>query len=221
MTFRANVDSESENQKALDYLVGRAFAPEDRAQSRRDFEALVRQHGPVVQSYPCWHPLVACGNHRREPWTMPSQNHAYRGLDHTVLFRDAFLTCPYSGEQEVIEAVMKLTNTSKFLIEAEELDVKLYHPLAKPILVKYDWGQPLNNDGTLPKALVVPLLLEFELPHWRTYEVAETWETMRNYILGQPSGRLSSLFINKETGTVLKKLWNALVDTGMFGPIKV
>jgi hypothetical protein len=77
----------------------------------------------------------------------------------------------------------------------------------------------MEADGTIPKSIAVPLLLEMEVPNWRTAKVAETWETMRPYILGSPRGARSSLFVNQETGQVLKDVWNTLIDTGMFGPI--
>jgi hypothetical protein len=79
----------------------------------------------------------------------------------------------------------------------------------------------LLNDGTIPKSLAVPLMLEFELPQWRSSEVGETWETMRSYLLGSPHGQSSSLFINKEVGTAMKNVWNSLIYTGMFGPLYV
>ena len=34
-------------------------------------------------------------------------------------------------------------------------------------------------------------------------------------------GARSSLFVSQETGQAIKKIWNALIFTGMFGPIKV
>jgi len=64
-------------------------------------------------------------------------------------------------------------------------------------------------------------MLEFELPHWRSSEVGETWETMRSYLLGSPHGQSSSLFLNKEAGTVMKNVWNSLIYTGMFGSLYV
>ena len=65
------------------------------------------------------------------------------------------------------------------------------------------------------------LMLEEEVPCWREAQLAETWETMRYYILGSPHGSRSSLFVNQETGQALKNIWKALIHTGMFGPIKV
>jgi hypothetical protein len=50
---------------------------------------------------------------------------------------------------------------------------------------------------------------------------AETWDTMRPYFLGRPHGSRSSLFVNQETGQAIKKVWEALTHTDMFGPIMV
>ena len=44
---------------------------------------------------------------------------------------------------------------------------------------------------------------------------------MRGYFLGKPNGSRSSLFVNQETGQKMKKIWEALINTGMFGPIMV
>lgn len=44
---------------------------------------------------------------------------------------------------------------------------------------------------------------------------------MRSYLLGSPHGQSSSLFVSKETGTVMKNIWNSLIYTGMFGPLYV
>lgn len=41
---------------------------------------------------------------------------------------------------------------------------------------------------------------------------------MRPYILGSPHGRRSSLFVNQESGQAMKKVWEALIASGMFGP---
>jgi hypothetical protein len=220
MAFRANESSKSHIQEAQDYLIGRDFPQALRQQAIWDLDDLVVKYGPVVKGYPTWHPLMAACNAKREPWTHPNQNRAYEGLDHVVLFRDAFLVCPYRGADRIIKSVEAMRDPNH-LILAEELEVKLYHPNATPVLVSYDWGKPLHDDGTIPKSLAVPLMLEFELPHWRSSEVGETWETMRSYILGSPHGQSSSLFINKETGTIMKNIWNSLIYTGMFGPLYV
>ena len=43
---------------------------------------------------------------------------------------------------------------------------------------------------------------------------------VRNSIL-LPHGSRSSLFVTQETGLTMKKVWIMLINTGMFGPIKV
>jgi hypothetical protein len=220
MAFRANESSKTLTQEAQNYLIGRDFPQNLRPHALEDFEDLVIRYGPVVNYYPTWHPLMAACNDKREPWTHPDQNRAYEGLDHVVLFRDAFLVCPYGGADRIIKSVEAMRDPNHYVL-AKELDVKLYHPEATPVLVYQEWRRPLHNDGTIPKSLAVPLMLEFELPHWRTSKVGETWETMRSYILGSPHGQSSSLFINKETGTIMKSVWNSLIYTGMFGPLYV
>ena len=107
------------------------------------------------------------------------------------------------------------------IVSAERIDAQLYHPRTTTVLVRCTWEHPRPTDGTIPKSWAVPLLLEQELPCWRWSKVGETWETMLPYFLGQPHGRRSSLFVNQETGQVMKNVWNALINTGMFGPIKV
>lgn len=220
MTFRANESSKSLLQDAQDYLIGRDFPAELRERAQDQLQDLVVKYGPVVSSYPTWHPLVAVCNTKRAPWTDPHENRSYRGLDHVVLFRDAFLVCPYGGADRIIKSVESMKDLNNHVL-AEELDVTLYHPNATPVLIYHEWRKPLNNDGTIPKSVAVPLMLEFELPHWRTSEVGETWDTMRRYILGTPHGKSSSLFVNQETGTVMKNIWNSLVYTGMYGPLYV
>lgn len=60
-----------------------------------------------------------------------------------------------------------------------------------------------------------------EVPCWKWAEVAETWERMRPHFLGMPCGKRSSLFVNQETGQAMKKIWEALIYSGMYGPIRV
>ena len=72
----------------------------------------------------------------------------------------------------------------------------------------------------IAKSWAVPLILEHELPCWRCGRLAEVWETMRPHFLGCPHGSRSSLFVHQETGQVIRNIWNALIHTGMFGPIR-
>jgi hypothetical protein len=152
-----------------------------------------------------------------------SEQCGYKGLDHTVYFARGFVTCPYGDGQKVIDSVAALALQGHPIatIKAERLDVQLYSPDANPIIVRCLWNKPLELGGTIPLSIAMPLLLEQEVPSWSWAQVAETWETMRPYFLGQPHGSRSSLFVSQETGQAIKKIWNALIYTGMFGPIKV
>lgn len=223
MSFRADESADAGREGALQYLISRHIPADQREESAFKLSDLIIHYGPVVESYPFWHPLVASfpGRDPRFPATTPSRDTGYEGLDHTVYLRNAFITCPYGGAETVIESIDRLEPCPIVSISAEELDFPLYMPNATPVLVKCEWDKLMLHDGTFPPEVAVPLLLELEVPCWRTSRVAETWETMRPYILGSPRGKRSSLFINQETGQVLKTLWNTLINTGMFGPIKV
>lgn len=220
MAFRANEATADGRDRALRYLVPREADSTQRRQSENAVNEIIDRYGPVVESYPTWHPLVA--NHdSRNPVTTPRPESGYEGLDHTVFLRNGFITCPYHGEQNVIDSVKGLPDHPAAVVTAQRIDELLYHENAKPVFVRCDWDKPLETDGTIPKSLVVPLVLEQELPCWRWAQLAETWDTMKPYFLGTPHGSRSSLFVNQESGQALKKIWNALIYTGMFGPIKV
>jgi hypothetical protein len=222
MAFRADETARIGYDRAVNYLISRIRDVDEsqRALSKEALEDIVYKYGPVIDSYPSWHPLVS--NHdNRDPVTDPSRECGYKGLDHTIYLANAFITCPYHDGQDVIDSVDRLPPNPVATITAERLDVQLYQSNANPILVKCDWNEPLSMDGMIPLSLAMPLLLEKEIPCWQWSQVAETWETMRPYFLGTPHGSRSSLFVNQDTGQAIKKVWNALIYTGMFGPIKV
>lgn len=225
MAFRADEAARIGLEEVEAYLVPRARDADEaqRARSREVLRDIIDELGPVVDSYPTWHPLVR--NHDdRYPTTTPSEQCGYKGLDHTRFFAKGFITCPYTASgngERVIESVNALPHHHAATITAERLDVQLYHPEATPVLVKCEWHKTLDPDGMIPLSVAVPLLLEKEIPCWHWSEVAETWESMRPYFLGRPHGSRSSLFVSQETGQAIKKIWNDLIYTGMFGPIKV
>ncbi|MGO1766781.1 hypothetical protein CAP48_12455 [Advenella sp. S44] len=222
MAFRADEAAQANYHEAENYLIPRArdASEAERQRSKDAFADIVDRCGPVIDSYPTWHPLVR--NHNaHSPQTLPSDRCGYKGLDHTRYFVNGFITCPYGDGQEVIDSVNDLHRHHVASITAEKLDVQFYNPTATPILVTCNWEKPLPMDRMIPLSIAMPLILEQELPCWRWSEVAETWETMRSYFLGNPHGSRSSLFVNQETGQAIKKVWNALIYTGMFGPIKV
>lgn len=224
MTFRSNEEESNGYDRAIGKLLGRSLDPDKRKAGKEALDAILDKYGPVIDFYPHWHPLVIAGDSSSSPITTPGDRCGYRGLDHTVFLRNGFITCPYGAGEEVMASTNEINalDPSKGVatISAERIDAQLYHPNAEPILITCEWHRPLNRDGTIPTALAVPLLLEKEIPCWRSAQVAETWKTMAPHILGRPCGSRSSLFINQETGQALKTLWNNLINTGMFGPIR-
>ena len=217
MLFRANEAASSGLQNAIDYLTPRGAESADRLRIERCVAALVDAHGPVVESYPSWHPLLAAQDtYDSHPVVRPGPDCGYKGLDHTVLFAHAFVTCPYHRGDEKIEkieeSVRRLPRNVDADIEATVLDEWLYNASTTAVLVTCTWAIPpgsagsLHNDHTISKALAVPMLLEHMLPWRRQAQVGETWETMRPYILGNPHGALSSLFISQETGTAMRMI---------------
>lgn len=224
MAFRAEEAAQAGYEKAEKYLILR---PRDRdadesrrAHSKKVLQDIIDECGPVIEGYPSWHPLV-CHHDDRCPVIFPSDRCGYEGLDHTICLANGFITCPYDDGQKVIDSVAALPFHPAATITAERLDVQFYNSGTTPILVKCEWNRLLPANKMIPLAIAMALILEKEVPCWRWAQVAETWETMRSYFLGTPCGARSSLFVNQETGQAIKKVWEALIHTGMFGPIKI
>jgi len=219
MAFRADEAASSGYERARNYLISRQFSPAEREKAEAVLRDIVDECGPVIEGYPTWHPLIS--NHDdRHPETYPSERCGYRGLDHTVCFAHGFITCPYVDGKSVIESALELLGHGCASISAEQIDVQFYAPGTVPVLVKCEWSRPLETENMVPKSLAVPLMLEKELPAWKWASRAETWETMRPYLLGTPHGSRSSLFVSQETALALKKIYMAMVESGMFGPLK-
>ncbi|WP_256078355.1 hypothetical protein [Massilia sp. YIM B04103] len=222
MAFRADEAARLGYEDVESYFIPRARDMDEaqRTRSRVALQDLADTLGPVVDAYPSWHPLVS--HHEGHfPVVYPSAQCGYQGLDHTRMFANGFITCPYGDGQEVIDSVQSLPYNPAATITAERLDFQLYNPDVTPIVVKCIWKNGLERDGTIPLATAAALLLAKEIPCWESAQVAETWESMRPYFMGRPHGSRSSLFVNQETGQALKKVWNTIIFTGMFGPIKV
>jgi hypothetical protein len=221
MAFRADESAKAGLDSVLKYFLPhcKGVSYLDRKRENEELFEILQECGPVVDAYPSWHPLVR--NHNdRYPVTHPSRDCGYEGLDHTRYFVSGFITCPYGDGQSVLDSVARLPRSSGAVISARRLNMNLYHPDTTPILVQCDWEKPLEANGAIPLSLAMPLLLEKEVPCWEWAAVAETWETMRPYFLGTPHGSRSSLFVSQETGNAMRKVWDALICTGMFGPIR-
>lgn len=221
MTFRADESTERGFEAAKNYLIGREIALDQRIRSENKLREIIDKFGPVIESYPTWHPLVTHHDQRLSE-TFPSVQCGYKGIDHIVTFVNAFLACPYgeSDKEKLLESVERLPSHSAAEIVAEPLDVQFYHPDAKPVLIKCFWNMRIEDKGMIPASIALPLILQKEVPSWEWSEVSENWETMRPYLLGCPHGSRSSLFVSQHTALYIKKMWKLFIETEMFGPAR-
>lgn len=229
MAYRRNEAMEEGFENAVRYLTPKELTQEEKQELRYYLDDLTVRLGPVVDSYPSWHPLV-CNHSSTQPITHPNDECGYRGLDHTIYFANGFLSCPYHRDngQKIIDSVNELWKGEAYKrynhvvsIEAERIEKPLYNSGTDPILVVCNWQKPMPNDKTIPKNIAIGLMLENEVPCWRESQCGETWESMRPYLMGRPCGKRSSMFLDQESGQAMKKVFEAITYSGMFGNLKV
>lgn len=224
MAFRASEAILQGADRAVRYLTPTDGSSEQKAMARVRIAELIEAYGPVVDSYPVWHPLVDLPNAKHWagnwPVTSPSEAIGYHGLDHTILLAGAIITCPYShAKNKVFEAVEAL-NHPDGSYHVEEIDTPLYNLGATPILISFEWDCCIQVNKNIPSSVAIPKMLLKELLNWKTAECQETWEDMKHYLMGAPCGSRSSLFVSQETGQAMKSIWNSLLKHGVFIPPK-
>ena len=64
-------------------------------------------------------------------------------------------------------------------------------------------------------------MLKQALIDWEQAEYAQSWENISYCMLGSPHGQLSSLFINRETGLKMRKVWQAVCAAGVFSSFQI
>jgi hypothetical protein len=219
MAFRAQEAAEENFERARRLMVPRELIGDTRRELTEHLLSLTERLGPVVDSYPSWHPLVPQPD-QGLPFTDPCDRNGWDGLDHTVYFVNGFLTCPYDGADGArrVEASARGIEVPECVtLNVEILDRPYYGEGTTPILVSCEWDVSLEEGRMIPKSRAVPLMLETEVPSWRYAQFAEGWETMRPYLLGCPHGARSSLFVSQDTALAMKKIYEMLVDSGMYG----
>jgi hypothetical protein len=215
--FRANEEAASGREEAINHF-SRNFKQAGERQAATEYMAmLIDNYGPVVDGYPFWHPFITEAGTPRSlagwPDTLPK---GFDGLDHTIYFRDAFVTAPYGGADRVWQS--ERLKTDGYCSAEEIVDVQLYNYGATPVLVKCE-GIPKEDDGTISKRFALGKMLPTMLSGWEESKCGETWSTMRRYILGSPCGNRSSLFVNQDTGQALREAHAFLNRHGVFGPV--
>lgn len=192
--------------------------PEEQVRAKVYLNALVNELGPVVSHYPVWHPLV---RHlaAKDYHCTPSLMFDYPGVSQSLKFVSGFISVSYSEEhiQETIDAIETLPVMDDAVVTYERIKQPLYHPNALVLLVRVNWDRPLLPDRTLPLYIVVPNIMKMVMASAFSSTYAEDWRSMVAYFLGSPHSEDESVFVNEETTSILKRLWNDLRNMGCFG----
>lgn len=213
MEFRAPTVAVQQNAKTLAYLVENLS---DKDAGRHRVDKLIEELGNSVTVYPDWHPIRTAPMVESGKRTYGlSDIEAYQESDHTVEFVRGFVTCPYSHEEadRLIAAVNLIEG-----LRAYRLDGPLYADNAYPVVVEA-LEVILEADGTIRSRDAVRWCVSLWAREAEAAQVAETWWNTRSNILGGPHGSRSSLFVNQHAGVHMRKILEAMNNSGMFGPI--
>ena len=147
----------------------------------------------------------------------PEEGCGYPHLDHTIYFAHGFITCPYSEEcvDELIKSVASFRKNKVYEITAQILDRPIYAKGAIPVLVSCKW-QHSALPVPIPSGVAVALMLQNELKSWERIDHSTPWEKKASDLLGMPHGQLSSLFVTRETGLKMRKVWQAINNVHVF-----
>jgi hypothetical protein len=216
-TFRSNEAAATGREEAI-HTYSRGFKElHEREAVASYIDSLIEKYGPVVTGYPSWHPFTCRPEADSRDFDPKFDPQGFQGLDHTIFFRDAFVTAPYDGEDRVIESAWKLRNP---FVGVEDIrGVPLYNYGTTPVLITCD-GIPKEEDGTISKRFALGSMLSNELPAWKWASCGETWKDMRRHVLGLPCGSRSSLFVNQDTGKALREAFDLLNRHELFGPVR-
>lgn len=214
MEFRAPIVATRQNVRAIEYLTKDLDDPDA---GETLVQELIAELGNVVDNFPDWHPILTApqDDHSGHIYST-SQLSIYNELDHTIEFVRGFVTCPYSKQaaEALIAEVGKVAGLSASLAKGP-----LYSDKAFPVVVEAT-AVDLEADGTIRSRDALAWFVQEAVKHAREAQVGETWWNMRSNILGTPHGSRSSLFVNQHAGSHMRKILEAMNNSGMFGPIK-
>lgn len=215
MEFRAPAVAAEQNAKALSYLTK---SLKNVGEGKAQVNELIKELGNAIDIYPEWHPILIAPYEGEYVEYSASINNipAYKGADHTVEFVRGFVTCPYSeyAAESIVERVKPISG-----LYAYRLDIPLYAEDTYPVVVEAT-DVVCEADGTIRSKDALIWFIEKTVKDAPSARVAETWWNIRSLILGSPYGSRSSLFVNQNTGAHMRKILEAMNNSGMFGPIK-
>jgi hypothetical protein len=214
MDFRMPTVAAQENARATIYLTSNLS---DIEAGKRLLADVQKSLGNATNRFPDWHPILTAP---KEPSTKHvfslQQLSAYHGIDHTVKFVRGFVTCPY--DEDSADRLVKSVNDISGL-KSYRLEGPLYANSAYPVVVEA-LEVILEADGTIQGRDAIRWFLALSALEAEYASVAEMWWNVRLNMLGGPHGSRSSLFVNQHTGVHLRKILEALNESGVFGPLK-
>ena len=161
MVFRVQEEMERGMSRAFQRLVPQMGSHQKKVEAKQALVKISQEHGPVVDAYPIWHPFVNNAVTNNYFVTTPGRENGFKGMDHTVFFANAFVTCPYDEGREILSSVKSLKLDHHVPIYAKKLDTMLYHPNATAVLVWVGVGVDdyLNEDFTYQKRVAIASML--------------------------------------------------------------
>lgn len=213
MEFRSPTAAAEVKAEKLKYLTKNLSDP---IKGNEEFERLTKELGNAIEGYADWHPILTIPRDRLRKGSDGDLFQLYKGLDHVVMFVKGFVSCPYSEEaaNSLLEQVRELPG-----LYAYRLELPLYHDKAYPVVVEAA-RISFEADGTIRSRDAIAWCVQELARNAREAQVAETWWNIKSSILGQPHGSRSSLLVNQFTGGHMRKILEALNNSGMFGPVK-
>lgn len=210
MDFRYPTAVTETNLTALRYLTLQLSDPKS---ARITFDSIIKTLGNSVESYPDWHPILQIPNTNSR--YSPFLQDLYEGIDHTIKFVRGFVTCPYqqSEANKLVDFVNKLPG-----LKAYHLDKPLYSDHSYPVVVEAT-DIVLEADGTIRSRDALVWCVRNLVENAHNAEVAETWWNIRTNLLGEPHGSRSSVLVNQYTGGHIRKILEALNNSGMYGEV--
>ena len=214
MEFRAPSTAAKLNAEAIKYFTKNLSDPET---GRRVLEDVISELGSAVDNFPYWHPILTApikeGADKVHDISMLK---IYDARDHTREFVRGFITCPYSesAADELMNAVNQVDG-----LNAYRLQHPLYADNAYPVVVEASEVE-LEVDGTIRSLDTIKWFAKKAIDDVDSAEIAETWWNIRSSILGRPHGSRSSLFVNQYAGGHMRKILEALNNSGIYGEIK-
>lgn len=223
MPFRSNESAEAGLTRAIQYLARSSMRDMSKTEMENAEEYLrnvVHEIGPVVDSYPNWHPFVRhfCSSLHDYLHNIPRNDQGFQGLDHTIFFSHGLITCPYVEDSvnKLFQSVDLMNKKFDLSLECSRIDVNLYNKQVFPVLIKSDKCYELETDLTIKKTSAVKMFCQLLVDTIGCSYSTFDWKDFSPCILGTPSGGRSSLFVNEETGQTLKSIFTLLVKQKVF-----